>query len=465
MAQGMPLRLGPTHLIAIATVVASAILLAAPLWTAEPQVAQGAGVIVFAVAMWATGFIPPHVTVLLYFLIAVVLKISPPEVVFFGFQSSASWLVFGGLAISLAAQRSGLAARIVQMLITHLPTRYFAMALGLGIAGMALAFIMPAASSRVVLLAPIAVALGERLGFPENSRARFGLVMAVGWGTTIPAFGILPANVVNMAFVGAAEGIYGIDFTYFEYIILNLPVMGVLGMLIMAALITAMFGAEPVPPEAERGETMWSPDERKLLAILMVALALWATDFAHGISPAWVALGAAMLCITPGIGMISSKSLTSDINYGSWLFVCGVIGIGAIANDTGLGGALGEWLLANVPLTRDGGIVAFYEIFAISSVVGLATTWPAAPPIVTAFSDAIAQATNWPLTSVLLAQVPSWQAYPLPHQAPPVAIAMALGGVPMKEGARLLIPYFLIALVVLLPLQYLWGVLLGAYPG
>src|SRR3546814_1400412 len=45
---------------------------------------------------------------------------------------------------------------------------------------------------------------------------------------------------------------------------------------------------------------------------------------------------------------------------------------------------------------------SFYEIFAIAGAVGLATTFPAAPPIVTSFSDAIAQATGWPLEAVLL---------------------------------------------------------------
>jgi hypothetical protein len=138
--------------------------------------------------------------------------------------------------------------------------------------------------------------------------------------------------------------------------------------------------------------------------------------------------------------------------------------VGAIANDSGLGGAMGEWLLANVPLSADGGIVTFYEIFAISAAVGLVTTFPAAPPIVTSFSDAIAQASGWPLTSVLLAQVPSWMIYPFPHQAPPVAIAMALGGVPMREGLRFLAIYFIIGLLIILPLQFLWGQMLGMYP-
>ncbi|MBO6783375.1 MAG: SLC13 family permease [Alphaproteobacteria bacterium] len=464
MADSSTQRFGLSHGFALIATLAAAVLVAAPLWTDTPGVLPGAGVILFAIANWATGALPQHITALVMFLVAVVFAIAPPNVVFSGFHASATWLVFGGFVISLAAQRSGLATRIVQALMNNLPGRYMAMAGGLAVAGVLLSFIMPSASGRAVLMAPLAVALADRLGFAENTRARFGLVLAAGWGTTIPAFGILPSNVVNMAFVGASEGIFNISFTYFGYTVLNFPVLGLVGMAIVVLLIGVLFGAEPkVQSEAEM-QTRWSPDERRLMGIMLVALAFWMTDSLHGISPAWVALAAALLCVTPGVGVLPASVMNKDINYGPWLFVAGVIAVGAIANHTGVGGAMGDWLLAHVPLTRDGGIVTFYEIFAISAAVGLVTTFPAAPPIVTSFSDAIAQATGWPLESVLLAQVPSWMVYPFPHEAPPVAIAMALGGVPMREGARLLIPYFVVGLIVVLPLQYLWGKLLGVYP-
>jgi di/tricarboxylate transporter len=453
-----------SHISAGIITILSGVLLAAPLWTDTPGVLPAAGIVLFAIANWATGAMPQHITALLLFLISVVFAIAPPEIVFSGFHASATWLVFGGLILSLAANRSGLAARLVRLMMIHLPGRYMAMAGGLAVAGMLLSFIMPSASGRVVLMAPLAVALATQLGFAENTRARHGLVIAAGWGTTIPAFGILPSNVVNMAFVGASESIFGIGFTYFGYTFLNFPVLGVLGVLVVILLITLLFGAKPQPHNAEKTLSAWSAGERRLMGIMLIALAFWMTDSLHGISPAWVALAAALLCITPKIGMLPASCMNSDINYGSWLFVAGVIAVGAIANDSGLGGAIGEWLLANIPLTKDGGIVTFYEIFAVSAAVGLVTTFPAAPPIVTSFSDAIAQATGWPLQSVLLAQVPSWMIYPFPHEAPPVAIAMALGGVPMREGLRLLAVYFVIGLIIVLPLQYLWGRMLGIYP-
>lgn len=464
MAQGAARPFGTPQIIATVTAAIAALLLATPLWMSDPGVLPAAGAVGFAIVMWATGAIAQHIAALILFLVTVTMQLAPPEVVFAGFHASATWLVFAGLIITIAAQRSGLAARLVQALVTHLPARYFGMALGIAVAGMLLSYVMPSASGRAVLMAPLALALAERLGFAENTNARFGIVLAAGWGTTIPAFGILPANVVNMAFVGAVESIHGLNFTYFEYIALNYPVLGIFGALIMATLVTLLFGAQPAPQEEKPMGTSWTAAEQRLIIILLGALILWVTDFMHGVSPAWVAMAAALLCVAPLIGVVPSKIFTSDVNYSSWIFVAGVIGVGAIANHTGLGGAIGQLLLDNVPLTPNGGLVTFYEIFAISGAIGLATTFPASPPIVTAFADAVAQGTGWPLEAVLLAQVPSWMIYPLPHEAPPVAIAMALGGVPMRAGLRLLLPYFIIGLVVLLPLQYFWGHMLGVYP-
>lgn len=464
MSQTAAQLFGISQIIAATTTLASVGLLAAPLWTGEALLWQAAGLVLFTVALWATGAILIHITALIMFLIAVVLDIAPPDVVFAGFHASATWLVFGGLVITVAVQRSGLAGRAVQALVTHLPAHYFAMAFGIAAAGVALAFLMPSASARAVLMAPLAMALADRLGFTENAGPRFGLILAAGMGSTIPAFGILPSTVVSMAFAGVSESIHGINFTYFDYTLLNFPIAGALGLLIQTILITVMFGAKPQTERAAEMQTRWAADERRLLIILLIALALWMTDSLHGISPAWIALAAALVCIAPRVGVLPSKVLTDDVSYGAWLFVAGIIGMGAITRDTGLGTAIGELLLANVPLTADGGIVSFYQIFIIGGAINLIATAPVAPPIITAFADAIAQAVNWPLRSVLLAEVPAFMVFPLPHQAPPVVMTMAIGGVPMRAGVRVMAVYFVIALIVILPLQYLWGRLLGVYP-
>ncbi|MBM3559823.1 MAG: hypothetical protein FJX53_08125 [Alphaproteobacteria bacterium] len=315
-----------------------------------------------------------------------------------------------------------------------------------------------------MLVASLALAVAERLGFARHDRATHGLVLAAGFGTTLPAFGILPANVVNMIFLGAAESIHHIGFTYFDYTALNLPVLGLGGLLLQIVVVVVLFGRR-LPSAVEKpATTAWSGEERRVLLILAATLLLWSTDFLHGVSPAWIALAAALACVVPGIGPLRPSVFSGEVNYATWLFVAAVIGIGAMANHTGLGTAVGDWVIGHVPLTRDGGLLTFLELVGIGTTVALVTTFPTSPPILTAAADALVAATGWPLRAVLLAQVPSWILPPVPYLAPPLMIAIVAGGVPMSRAVRAVGLYFVLAAPVLLPLQYYWGRLLGAYP-
>ena len=355
-------------------------------------------------------------------------------------------------------------ARIVRLMLSHFPGSYFGTVAALVAVGALLGFFIPSAMGRVMLLLPIILALAERLGFAPGSRGRNGLVLAGAGGTMFPAFAILPANVPNMGLIGGAESLYGLSFAYGEYFALNFPVMGLLGVIAMPFLITALFKDTPTDRGVADSSEPWTPAERRLLLIVGIALALWATDFAHRVAPAWVALGAGLLCLMPRIGIVPASAITNKINFGPWFFVAGVIGMGAVVKDSGLGAEIAKWLLEAVPLSPNGGLGTFAAIVGVGMIVALATTLPAAPAVMTPLAASIAEATQWPLESVLLAQVPTWMAFPFPYQAPPIVVAIALGGVGVAPALRFLVIYLAFAIAVLMPLQYLWGRLLGIYP-
>jgi len=465
-------RIDLRHMIAALAAFAAIGLYAVPTPPGIPEPTMRAlALTVLAIGLYATAVIPGYFTSIIYMFLVVLLAVAPPAVAFSGFHSSAVWLVFGGLVIGQGVQQSGLGARAVRSMIAYFPTSYLGTVTAIASVSGMMGFIIPSAVGRVSLLVPIVLALADRIGHPPGSRGRAGFVIAAAGATTIPAFAILPANVPNIGLIGAAESIYKVSFTYGEYLALNFPVLGLLGLAIMPVLIAWRFGEPPqttVKPAADRAEdggaTAWSRSERLLLAIVMVAIALWATDFLHRISPAWVALGAAVICLTPRIGVLPASVIVEKLNFGPWFFVAGIIGMGAVATHAGLGTQIAERLLAAVGLAPGAGFANFAAIVGLGMGVGLVTTLPAAPAIMTPLASAIADATGWPLESVLLAQVPSWMVFPLPYLVPPVVVAIAIGGVTMAQMMRFLFPYFLFGLLVLLPLQYVWGRLLGYYP-
>jgi len=459
------IRIGPRQLIAALAALAAIVILVlpAPAGVAETTM-RAAAVTVFALGLYATGAIPEFFTSIVFMFLAVLAAVAPPNVVFSGFHSSAVWLVFGGLVIGLGVRQSGLGARAVRAMLAYFPRSYFGTVAAVTYVGAVMSFVIPSAVGRVTLLVPIVLALAEQIGFAPRSRGRNGLVLAAAAGTTIPAFGILPANVPNMGLIGAAESIYGVSFAYGEYLALNFPVMGLLGLAIIPVLITMRFSDQPQPVSDGEAAAAWTRAERVLLLVVLAAIALWATDFLHGTSPAWVALGAAVFLLLPRIGILPPSVIVEKLNLGPWFMVAGIISMGAVATEAGLGKLIAEHLLGLLDLSPGSGFANYVSIVGLGIGVGTVTTLPAAPAVMSPLAEGIASASGWPLKSVLLAQVPAWMAIPFPHLAPPLVAATALGGVSVSQALRFLVPYLLFTVVVLLPIQYLWGRLLGYYP-
>lgn len=202
-------------------------------------------------------------------------------------------------------------------------------------------------------------------------------------------------------------------------------------------------------------------NERLLLFVLVAALALWVTDFAHGISPAWVALAAAGFCLAPGFGPGRDVPLAQSVNVGLWLFIAAIIGAGAVASYTGFADLAGHWLVKAAALSPNEPMRSYYAVVLIAMIVTVPATMLGAPAILTPLADTLAAATGLPLKTILMLQVPSWMFFALPYQLPALLPMMALGGIRMGQCVRVLAMLAAVGVLIGLPLQFLWLVSLG----
>lgn len=438
-------------------------LLIPPIEGMTPVVMRAVAVVVLAIGMWSTGVLPSYLGSLIFMFLAMVLAVAPANVTFSGFTSGAMWLVFAGLVLGEAARRVKLDARLITYMLQRFPARYLPLCYGFALIGVTSAFLVPAASARVALLVPIAMALAARLGFSEYSRGRTGLVLAAAMGTMSPAFSILPANVPNMAFLGAVESVYGIQLAYTPYLQLNLPVIGLFPVLVYPLIINFLFRETPSQKLDDETPQAWTGTERQLLVILILALALWLTDTLHGIAPAWIGLGAALLCLLPRIGVMPPTMLARDVNYTAMLFLAGVIGLGAVATHTGLGGVIATSLLDVISFEPGNPVRTYSALVGMAVIVGILTTLPASPAVLVPMAQSIADASGWSLLGVLMTQPVTWLLFPFPYQAPPVVLAIALAGLRIGDVTRLLVAFMIAGIVIALPLHYLWGRWLGVF--
>lgn len=427
-----------------------------------PQLAAPAALVLLALGFWATGALPFHLTSLLLFVLATVFQVAPPRVIFAGFASTALWLVFGGLVIGAAVQVTGLGRRLARLLVGHLEGSYRRIVYGTIALGTGLAFLVPAAMGRIMILVPIFVALAAELGFERGSRGRTGILLAVSFGTILPAFAILPANLPNMVLLGVAETLYDVSPSYAAYLLLHFPVLGLLYALLLTELICRLFPDRPrgraAPTEAS---PPWSAAERRLMGVLVVALVLWATDSLHGVSPGWVALAAAVACMAPGLGMLDVRAFETTTSFGAFFYVAGLLGMVSMIDASGLAAALGEVARARLPVAPDAPAGNFATLVLAASLAGLVTTHPGVPAVLGPLAGPLADATGLPLLTVLMTQVIGFSAMLLPYVSAPVMVAIQLANVGLGAAIRLSLLLGGLTLLLLVPVAYLWWRYLG----
>ena len=427
-----------------------------------PPVLVRSGILVVATILsWATGIFAESIASLLFFLLAAVFALAKPPVIFSGFATPAWWLVFGGAVTTVAVERTGLARRLASALFGRLAASYRLSLAAVSIGALALAFVMPSSTARVMILIPIVLAFADRLGLEPGRSGRTGLVMTAAAVSTLPAAAILPSNVSNLVLLGAADTLYGIKITYGSYLLVHFPVLGLLKTLLLIETSYRLF-PEPhrlqaVPP---RPSAPMSPDERVVAVVLAVSLLLFVTDVVHGISPAWVALGAGLICLLPGVGPLSVKSL-SEVNLGLLIYVAGILGVGAVIADSGLGTVLSRQLLRLSGIVPGHDAVNIVIIMAIFSVIGLLTTLIGLPVVLAPLAGDFATASGLPVLTVLMLQVVIFSVPFLPYQNFIIVIGMQYGDVSLRRGVRFCLIQAVLTILVLFPLDYAWWRVLG----
>ena len=419
--------------------------------------AKTSALVIATLVLWSSGLISEALTTLIFFSAAVLLRLAPPEIILSGLGSSAFWMIFSGLILGAAIKSSGLSARIAGQLARLLARGRIGTVAGSSLFGLFLAFLMPSAMGRVVLIVPILQDLAARLGLPPASKGSRGIVLAGILGTALPSTAILPSNIPNNVLAGLYENLFQQQLSYSNYLLLHFPVLGAVkaGLLIALLVLCYRESARPASAPSLTEPGPLAPSERRLILYLVVATLLWLTDGVHHISPAWVGLVAAIACLLPGIGILPGKALQS-INPEPLFYVSGVVGLGALISYSGLGHHLSEWLQAHIPMSPQGGFRNFMSLCGLSTLVGIFTTLPGVPAVLTPLTAQFAEMSALPQSLVLASQVVGFSTLLFPYQAPPLVAALQLTSISRWEMTRVCLMVAVRSLFVLWPLDYVW---------
>jgi anion transporter len=447
----------------IVVVVAAVVFFLPPPPGYTPETMHAGALCILVIGLWAMNAMPEHIVGLLLFFLAMVLAIAPASVVFSGFASGTLWLVLGGLIIAEAVNSTGLGARFARFLIGRRTLSYRALIAGVVLVSTLLCMVMPATVSRILLLVPIMAALAQRLGLERGSSGYDGVALAVMMTNYQIGTSFLPANAPNLVLAGAAETLYGTTFIYGEWLLVQLPVMGILKALVIVGLIWWLFPAQTRAMETEPPPVPLSTEERRLTVILLIALALWVTDFYHGIHPGWVGLGAGLATLIPITGVMPVSNFTDRLKFSPFFYIASILGLGAVMVETGLSRAIGEALQGSLDLEPGHDAMNFAILTLLSTFTGAIVTNVAQPALLAPLASHFAEAAGWPLKAALMTIVLGFTTAFLPFQVPPLLVGVQIAGIRLPRFLRLSIPLALVSLLVLLPINYGWWRAIGYF--
>ncbi|HEX7127140.1 MAG TPA: SLC13 family permease [Thermodesulfobacteriota bacterium] len=289
------------------------------------------GVVLGGMLLWMTEALPLGVTaVLVLGLLGTVPGLAPTEA-FVGFASPVVFFLVGALALGLAVEQTGLAARAARRLLAGSrgePTRLYAQML----AGFApLALLLPSAITRNAILVPAyRDALAAMGAGPRAGRA---VMLALAILNTLASSALLTGGVSSMA---TATLLGGFTWTsWFALMAVPYYTLIALGGLALYRLLGPFEPGHGRPTVDEGPAPPLTGAERRTLAVLALTSILWLTDAIHGLSPAVPALVGASLVLAPGIGVLEWRAFESRLSWGLLLTVGASLSLAHALETTG----------------------------------------------------------------------------------------------------------------------------------
>jgi len=377
-----------------------------------------------------------------------------------GFRSPATWLIAFGLVMGEATRRSGLAEWASERIVHRLtpasaagaPVRtYRRLLFGLSAAGLLLVFVIPAGIVRVLVLAPVALEVGERF---ESRAAALGLFFGPILVTYLGTVAVLTGGAPNVVVLGIFESITGASIAWAEWFALLFPVMGLGRLFVVVGVVYALYrpaggsGFEPIDTETRAMDAR----ERRMLAFLSAGVAVWLTDVFHGLHPVYGAMLVALLACLPGVGIVDFEAAVGEVDFSILFFIAAVLAIGEGMTRTSVASALAERLLAVVPtgapLAVILGVVFAFTVLLLFVVSGLAAASILTPVVVAFAGNAGLAVVPVTLTVAVALHMPFF-----PYQSAVLVVILAYEIVETRELIRVVAAVTLATIALLVPIQ------------
>ncbi len=344
----------------------------------------------FMIVAWMTEIMDYSASGLIGLLLFWALKVAKPDVVFEGFVDPASWYYFGAVLIGAMATKSGLPQRIAAFVVARVGLTYSSLLLGLIIIDFLLTFIVPSGVARIVIMAPLCIAVINLFGAERGSNIGRGIFLVITYSTAVFDKMII-AGTGAITARGVIERVGGVDVHYSFWLIAFLP-CSLLTILAGWQIALRMFPPEIASLAGRRDEVAakfrstkaWTPLSTKATILIAIAITLWLTDGYHNISAAMVAFGVGLIALLPFVDVLDADDVRKA-NLLPFFFVAAALGMSQVLAATGALKLLTDFLLGGMEPLLANRLIAVpvlywtafvYHFFTASEISMLATSLP-----------------------------------------------------------------------------------------
>lgn len=306
----------------------------------EPSAQHTLAIVVFMVVYWVAEPVDHSVTALIGCFLFWALHITRFEIAFSGFADTTPWFLFSTMLMGQAASESGLAKRIGFSILRLIGSSYSRLLLGVIVFVFVLNFLVPSGLAQLAIVAPMIVGIVAAFDLGPKSNVGRGLFLTLTY--TCGLFNkMVLAGAASILTRGIVQKLTGQKIYWSEYLIAYLPAALIT---IFACWLTVLWLFPPEKKDLPGGRQYlqdavdrlgpWTSAEKKTMALLLLAIGLWSTDFLHHIDPAVIALGVGLMLALPAIGVLKTKDIR-QVNFLLIIFTAGALSMGAAMAKTG----------------------------------------------------------------------------------------------------------------------------------
>ena len=443
------------------------------------------GILAFAVIVWMTEALDYAVSAvvigaLMIFLLAFVADAAKPlgaamgtgaslGLALSGFANSAVALVAAACFIAAAMTATGLDRRIALVVLSNVDARSNHIVIGAMAVGFLLSFIVPSTTARVACLVPIM--MGFILAFKVDKRSRFAglLVITAAQTASVWNVGIKTAAAQNMVAVGFIEKQFDTSIGWAEWFIAGAPFSALLSVAVyfimtrmMKPELTEIAGGQATIRQQLDAIGKMTLREWKLLLIVLVLLAFWATEKTlHNFDTSSTTIAAIALMLLPRLGVMDWKESQRGFPWGTVVLFAIGISIGTALLRTQAAGWLANLIVQHLGLQNASAfaILMLLSLFLIVIHLGFASATALAstmiPIIISVLMAVQTPGINVVGMTMLLQFVVSF-GFILPVNAPQNMIAYGTDTFDAKDFVRtgLVITFAASVLLVIFALTY-----------